>query len=130
MKTILYAVAIALSLSACKETPQETANDVAEARKDGAEEVREAQADRRETVNDAATGTNGMVASNDAEDIVDADYDVSVTKAKAALDVEQEKCEAMEGTSRDDCKAKAMAAYDGAVADAEMARAKKNDAQR
>lgn len=118
---------VLLALTACQETPQETAEDVAEARADGAEEVREAEADRAEAQRDAATDPAGptgpvMDSFDPVEDKVDADYDVAVAKAKAALDVEQEKCEAMTGDARDNCKEAAEAIYDKAVADAELRR--------
>jgi len=138
MKNLIYAIVIALSLTACKETPQETAKDVAEARQEGAEDVREAQAERREEVAEAqqngtppygtpdATGTaNGV-----AEEVNDADYDVEVAKAKATLDTEQEKCEGLDGQARDDCKDRAKAVYDKAVADAELRRTERNAAPR
>jgi hypothetical protein len=128
--TLIPAAIVLLALSACRETPEETAEDVAEARADGAEEVREAEADRLDAQRDAV-GANANSGSNAGpvmgtydpeEDNADADYDVAVAKAQSTLDVEQEKCEAMTGDARDNCKDAAKAVYDQAVADAELRR--------
>lgn len=118
MRTIpLLAAVLALSLTACQETPQETARDVAEARQEGAEQVREAERER----DHAASGrrADGRLTSDHA----DAEYELAETRAKAALDVEQERCEGLQSDIRSACKDTAKAKYDQAIADAERAKA-------
>lgn len=123
MNKLTPVLILLVALTGCQESREETAEDVAEARADGAENVREAQDD----LADANKGTDptlpaGMTTMPDPEDAADERYDVAVAKAKAALDVEQEKCEAQTGDARDTCKDAAKAVYDKAVADAELVR--------
>jgi predicted RNA methylase len=122
MKNPMPMFVVLLALTACRESPQETAEDVAEARAEGAEDVREAQADRQEAQAEARTTATDPPYGTDG-DRVKADYDVAVAQAKATLDVEQEKCEALTGDQRNNCKDAAQAVYDNAVADADLRRA-------
>lgn len=112
----LFAVLV-LALAACQETPEQTARDVAEARREGAEDIREAQRERDQAVNEQRA--DGRSASERA----DAEFELAKTRAQAALDVEQERCDGMASDLRAACRDNAKAVYDHAVADAERRKA-------
>jgi hypothetical protein len=121
-----FALAAAVLLSACQETPKETAADVAEARREGAEQVREAQENRDEVRRD----TQYDAPRNQAMERAEADFELAEARAKAALDVEQERCDGLAMDLRGPCKDQAMATHDAAVADAARRRANAERAAR
>lgn len=117
MKYPFFLALFVLTLGACQETPQETARDVAEARREGAEDIREAQRERDRVVNEQRAD------GHDARERANAEYELAKTRAQAALDVEQERCDGLESTLRSSCKDNAKAVYDHAMADAERRKA-------
>ena len=118
MKTLIPLLVLLVAVSGCRESRQETARDVADAKAQGTEDVREARADQAEVEEEVAADR----AMPGADDRPDARPDVALAKAQATLDVEQERCEAMTGAARNTCKDVAKAVYDKAVAEADLAR--------
>ena len=103
MKNSLCVAMLAFALAACRETPDETAADVADARREGAENVQEADRAARE----ARPG-----------DRADAEFELAQARAKAALEVEQERCDGLPADLRPSCKDNAKAVHDRAIAEA------------
>lgn len=108
---------LALTLAACQETPDQTASDVAEARRDGAESVREAQQERDRVANEARSDGRYSI------DRADAEFELAKARAQAALDVEQERCDGLSNDLRPSCRDAAKAVYDRAIAEAERVQA-------
>lgn len=132
MKRLLlpFAIVAALGLLAgCKESAQETAEDVAEARADTAENVAEEQRDvieertevQQEVAQQAAQGD--MEELNDeladgSKDIADEQYDVAIAAAKGRYDTSLEQCDALEGDAKDACQDQAEMVYESEKATA------------
>lgn len=126
MKNVTILIVLAVALGACRESPRDTAEDVAEARQEGAQEVQEAREDRAEAYVDAERDDGRFDASSmgrtPEEQRADADFDLAKAEAQSALDVRLEQCDAMEGDAADRCEQEAEATYDKAVAEAELRR--------
>lgn len=118
----------ALSLGACKETPQNTAHDVAAARKDAGEKLEQAHADQNAaagaSAEDVAAAQKAYVKTDEAAraELSAAELEAAKARANAALDVAvvqaegrrkiaKEKCDPLSGIQRDDCVRNADAAY-------------------
>ena len=76
-------LAIVMALAACQETPQETAEDVSDARVEAAEDTREARQD--------------YVEADTMEDAIDEREDLELAAAEGAYEVAKEQCDALEG---------------------------------
>jgi hypothetical protein len=108
--TLAVAAAVGVcALAGCnqRESANETAQDVSEARQDAQENVAE---ERRE-----AAG----VATEGAEDRAAAEYDVAVAQADGARTVAKEKCETLGSDAQKACKDQADATYESAKAQAQ-----------
>ena len=89
----ILAVAAAVSLCALagcnkRESTQETAKDVAEARQDANQNVAEERSEAAET------------AKDNAEDRAAAEYDVAVAQADGQRKIAKEKCETLAGDAQ------------------------------
>lgn len=125
---IPIATAIALLLLAgCKESPSETAKDVAAARNEANREADDARvtADRATAAADAkvddAQQTHGQseAKANEvlaeaegkaASTIAQANYERALVEAEGRFKVENEKCDALTGTAKDACVSTAESA--------------------
>jgi outer membrane murein-binding lipoprotein Lpp len=108
----ILAAAAALSLCALagcnqRESTQETATDVAEARQDANENVAE---ERREAADAAVEGSMERAA---------AEYDVAVAQADGQRKVAKEKCETLPSDAQQACKDQADATYELAKSQAQ-----------
>jgi hypothetical protein len=109
-----WTVAVAAAVSVCalagcnqRESTNETAKDVAEARQDANANVAE---EKREA---ADVATAGM------EDRAAAEYDVSVAQADGQRKIATEKCETLGKDAQKACKDQAEATYESAKAQAQ-----------
>jgi hypothetical protein len=108
--TLAVAAAVGvLALAGCnqRESANETAKDVSEARQDANENVAE---EKKEA---------GEVAMESAEDRAAAEYDVAVAQADGARKVAKEKCETLQGDAQSACKDQAEASYESSKASAQ-----------
>lgn len=110
-----------LTLSACQETPTETAKDVAAANETA---IEQSQAARQEANTEKANAQADVVDAKMQETVVDdkaikkitqaeseamvvtanANYDVAMTDAKGRFNVANEKCDALKGVGEDACR--------------------------
>ena len=93
-------LAIVMALAACQETPQETAEDVSDARVEAAEDTREARQD--------------YVEADTMEDAIDEREDLELAAAEGAYEVAKEQCDALEGEAEEACNDEAEANYEAA----------------
>ena len=119
----LLAGAMALSLvAACNraESPEETRQDVAEARRDAAENVAEQRQETRDAVRSEAKDVN-----EEAQDMRAAKreraYDTAMARVEGEYTIEKQKCEALGGDAQESCKDSAKQKYDSAKAQIEAA---------
>jgi hypothetical protein len=108
--TLAVAAAVGvLALAGCnqRESANETAQDVSEARQDATENVAE---EKREA---------GEVATEGSEDRAAAEYDVAVAQADGQRKVAKEKCETLASDAQQACKDQAEATYESAKAQAQ-----------
>ena len=108
--TLAVAAAVGMcALAGCnqRESANETAKDVAEARQD-------AQAERGRRAQEAAD-----VATEGSEDRAAAEYDVAVAQADGQRKVAKEKCETLGSDAQKACKDQAEATYESAKAQAQ-----------
>lgn len=113
-KITVLAVLVLGALGGCNraESPQKTANDVAEARQDAAQDNRDAARDAaRDVARDSANGAPTEKS----------EYDQAVTRAEGDHKVAIEKCEAMSGEQQKACKSRADADLETAKANAKSA---------
>jgi hypothetical protein len=120
IRPILFAAFAIVGLSACQETPTETAKDVSQAQEtavqDNQEARQEANQDRAqaevkviEAKDDmAAVDTNAMKKITEAESeamtvAAKAKYDVAMTEAQGRHNIEAEKCDALKDQAKDSC---------------------------
>jgi hypothetical protein len=132
-----FAIVAALGLvTGCKESAQETAEDVAEARAETQENVAEEQRDvieeraevQQEVAQQNAQGDTEELndeLADGAKDIADEQYDVAIAAAKGRYDTALEQCDALEGDQKDACQDTAESTYQSekASADADHERA-------
>lgn len=128
-KLIPAAVLAALMLTACQETPQETAKDVSAARQDAAKDVKEAREDKREDVAEANAEVAGArqdfeqdsnaamkkLTAAEAEAMVktaNANYDIAIAQISGRADVARQACGAMTGVEKDACLSNAEATFE------------------
>ena len=120
-RPILFAAISAFALTACQETPSETAKDVAQARDTAVEQNQEARQeaneDRAQAAADVTEAKNDMVVvdNNRVNKITKAEseamltaaqtkYDVAMTESKGRYNIENEKCDALKGVGEDACR--------------------------
>ncbi|HVF35956.1 MAG TPA: hypothetical protein VND91_11595 [Candidatus Saccharimonadia bacterium] len=135
-----------LMLAACRETPTETASDVAKAQEEAARESSEARREARESVAEAdadvaeaarahdAAGeaTRKKLSAVEAEAMIEhanASYDVAIAETEGRHAVATEACDALTGVDKEACvstadatlaaeRASATATRDAALVDA------------
>jgi hypothetical protein len=110
--TLAVAAAVSLcALAGCnqRESANETAKDVAEARQDANQNVAEEKREAADT------------AQDNAEDRAAAEYDVAVAQADGQRKVAKEKCETLASDAQQACKDQADAGYESAKAQAQAA---------
>jgi hypothetical protein len=108
--TLAVAAAVGIcALAGCnqRESANETASDVTDARQDANENVAE---EKREA---------GAVATEGMEDRAAAEYDVAVAQADGQRKVAKEKCETLGADAQKACKDEAEATYESAKAQAQ-----------
>ena len=108
--TLAVAAAVGVcALAGCnqRESANETAKDVAEARQDANKDVAE---EKREATD---------VATEGKEDRAAAEYDVAVAQADGPRKIEKEKCETLGSDAQKSCKDQAEATYESAKAQAQ-----------
>jgi hypothetical protein len=104
---------LALGATGCQrhEAPAETQEDVAKAQAEGQHEAAEARHDAVESTMDAQKDVNEAKAELGRE-AADGRHDIVVAEAEAAHKVAIERCEAMTGDPRTDCKKEADLAFE------------------
>lgn len=105
--TIFSACVLSLSIAACgKETPAETQADVSKAQMEGAKDVAKERSNAAENAMEAG---KDVIKSNAelAHETAEGNHDVMIAEAEAAHKVSIEKCEAMTGDARSNCKKQA-----------------------
>jgi nitrogen regulatory protein PII len=117
LKSLCALVAAAFALTACNksETPAQVQHDVATAQADGQRDVADVRADAKEAQADADKNVADAVADNDADDVADQAHDanetadkgnsrIMIAQAEATHKVTVEKCDALSGAAREECK--------------------------
>lgn len=120
MVPVLSVSAIGIGMTGCNrsESPAETQADVSRAKADGIEDVAKEQQDAAETTMEAQRDVNKAAIELEHES-VEGRRAVALAEAEAAHKVSIEKCEAMTGGARSDCKKQADADLAAAKAVAE-----------
>lgn len=120
MVAVFSASALGLSLAGCarEESRSETRTDVAKAQTDGQKDVAEERRDAAEERTEAQSDVNASSAELQQE-TAEGNREVAMAKADADHKVAVERCEAMTGDARSNCKDDAGAALEVAQAQAE-----------
>jgi hypothetical protein len=127
-RLVPIAAVAALLIAGCNETPYETSEDVAQARKDASQDLGEAREEASQTENrveekvadarheyaetDATARAELTEAQSEAlSKTAKADFDVAITEAKGIEDVAIEQCGMLSGAEKTTCLNAADAAF-------------------
>jgi hypothetical protein len=120
MVAFFSASALSLGVTGCarEESRAETRQDVAKAQAEGRKDVAEERRDAAEERSDAQRNMNASGAEGQQE-TAEGNREIALAKAEADHKVAVERCEALSGTARSNCKDDAGAALEVAQAQAE-----------